>query len=253
MSKKYFIAGNWKMNNTTNDSKKLIKELIELLKNKNNVDIAICPTFLSIPTTTQLTIGTNIKVGGQNLHWEEKGAYTGELSAEMLKEAGCEYVIIGHSERRQYFGETNETVNKKIKAAFRAGLKPIICVGETLEERESNKAFDVIKSQLQFAIIDITETNYPVSEITIAYEPVWAIGTGKTATPDQAQEIHAFIRKLLIEKYGETTANDIRIQYGGSVKPENAQDLFSKPDINGALVGGASLKATMFKDIIESC
>jgi len=209
----------------------------------------ICPPFTNLTEVAKIVQGTNIGLSAQNIYWEDSGAYTGEISSPMLKELGCQYVIIGHSERRAYFGETNETVNKKIKAALAHNLTPIVCVGEVLEQRENGKTFDVVKDHVFRALEGILEAD--AKKIIIAYEPVWAIGTGKTATPEQAQEVHAFIRGLLKELYNEEVASAIRIQYGGSVKPDNAKDLLAKEDIDGALVGGASLKIDSFVKIIQ--
>jgi triosephosphate isomerase len=251
MMRKKFMAGNWKLNKTIEETEVLVTALVAKLKDVTDVDIAICPTFLGIPVAVKLTQGTPIKVGGQNLFWEMSGAYTGEISGPMLKASGCEYVIIGHSERRQYFGETNQTVNKRIQAAVVAGLKPIFCVGETLAEREAEKTFDIIKTQVVEGLAGFSPSTFDFQLLTIAYEPVWAIGTGKTATKEQAQEVHAYIRKLLADAYGKPIAEQIRIQYGGSVKPENARELMSQPDIDGALIGGASLKADDFVKIVK--
>ncbi|MFA5927792.1 MAG: triose-phosphate isomerase [Candidatus Margulisiibacteriota bacterium] len=246
-----FIAGNWKMNLNITEAKALISGLIPLVKGATNVDIAVCPVALAVPAAVEAAKGTNIKVGGQDLYWEKSGAFTGQISGDMLKSAGCEYVIIGHSERRQFFGETNETVNKKIKAAFLAGLKPIVCVGESLAEREGGKTFDVVKDHVVNSLANIKLPEFNVEDIVIAYEPVWAIGTGKTATKEQAQEVHAYIRKLLTELYGKDLADKLRIQYGGSVKADNIKELMAQPDIDGALVGGASLKADSFAGIVN--
>ena len=250
--RKPFIAGNWKMYKTIKEAVELINGLKRNLSDIEDVDIAVCPPFTALSDASELLIDSNIKLGAQDLYWEKEGAYTGEVSAAMLKDAGCEYVIIGHSERRQYFNETNETVNKKIKAALAAALLPIACVGETLKEREQQKTFDVVKSHITGALAGLSKAD--MLKLTIAYEPVWAIGTGKTATPEQAQEVHSYIRKLLSQLYDEETAELIRIQYGGSVKPENIKELKSQPDIDGALVGGASLKVDSFTNIVKgSC
>jgi triosephosphate isomerase len=203
-----------------------------------------------LPVVHDVLLESNIGLGAQNVFWEDSGAFTGEISAPILKDIGVQYVIIGHSERRQYFGETDETVNKRIKAALKHDLTPIVCVGEVLKERESNKTFDVIKKQCEGAFAGLTSEQ--MEKLIIAYEPVWAIGTGKTATPAQAQEVHQFIRKLLTKLYGDNVAQTVRIQYGGSVKPENSAELMSQPDIDGALVGGASLKAESFIGIIKN-
>lgn len=231
------------------EAKALVQDLKGRVQNVTNVEIVVCPPFISLQTVKDVLAGSNIGLGAQNVFWEKNGAFTGEVSAPMLKSVGCAYVIIGHSERRTYFGETDSTVNKRIFAALAEGLKPIVCVGETLEEREAGKTFDVIKCQITGGLANLsTEQMMPV---VIAYEPVWAIGTGKTATPAQAQEVHAFIRQLLKELFGQATADATRLQYGGSVKPENAAELMSQPDIDGALVGGASLKAETFEKIIK--
>jgi triosephosphate isomerase len=248
--RKIVIAGNWKMNNDLTQSEKLIVELKNLLQNeKPNCDVIVCPPFTSLFEASKLLKGSQIKLGAQNMHFEESGAFTGEVSASMLKSAGCEYVILGHSERRTIFGETDELINKKIKKALSAGLKPIFCVGEILEERETGITNDVVKRQILNGLTGITEAE--MKNIIIAYEPVWAIGTGKTATPAQAQEVHEFIRDLIEIEYSLETANDVTIQYGGSVKPDNAKELISQRDIDGALVGGACLKADSFLGIIK--
>ena len=213
-----------------------------------DVDVLLCPTFTAISALATEAKGTNINIGAQDIFWEAKGAFTGEIAPNMLVDAGCSYVIIGHSERRQYFGETNETVNKKVKAALAIGLIPVVCVGETLQERETNVTFKVIESQVREGLKDLSKEE--AAKIVIAYEPVWAIGTGKTATPDQAQEVHAFIRKVYSEMYG-TAAQEVRILYGGSVKPENVSELMKKEDIDGGLVGGASLKADSFEALVK--
>jgi triosephosphate isomerase len=212
-------------------------------------DVAFCPAFVSIPAVREVIAGSPIRLGGQNLYWEASGAFTGEISADMLTGAGCDLVIVGHSERRQYFGETDETVNKRLKAALAGQLDVICCVGETLEERESGKTEEVVSRQVKAAFAGLTAGEF--ASVTTAYEPVWAIGTGKTATPDMAQETHAVIRGLITDVFGAGAAEAHRIQYGGSVKPGNAKDLLSQPDIDGALVGGASLKVDDFVGIIK--
>lgn len=245
------IAGNWKMNNDIQASEKLIVELKNLLQNKKTIcEVIICPPFTSLSEASMLIKGSVIKLGAQNLHFEDNGAFTGEVSASMLKSVGCDYVIIGHSERRHIFGETDEMINKKIKKALSVQLKPIFCIGELLEERENGTANDVIKRQLLNGLEEIS--NDEMKNIIVAYEPVWAIGTGKTATPAQAQEVHSFVRSLIEDRYGKTSAENIIIQYGGSVKPENAKELLSENDIDGALVGGACLKAGSFMAIINA-
>jgi triosephosphate isomerase len=249
--RKTVIAGNWKMNNDLNESEKLIVDLKKLMQNeKPNCDVIVCPSFTSLSEASKLVGGSIIKLGAQNMHFEENGAYTGEVSASMLKSVGCEYVILGHSERRNIFGETDAVINKKIKKALSAGLKPIFCVGELLEEREKGKTNDVVKRQVLKGLDGISADD--MKNIIIAYEPVWAIGTGKTATPAQAQEVHEFIRDLIEIDYSLEVANDLVIQYGGSVKPDNAKELLSQKDIDGALVGGACLKADSFMGIIKA-
>ena len=246
--RKPIMAGNWKLNKTPNETIVFVEEIKPLLAGIADVEIVICPPFTSINVATYLTKNTNIKVGAQNLFWEKSGAFTGEVSGDMLRELGCEYVIIGHSERRQYFGETDGTINKKIFAAFAAGLVPIVCVGETLQEREAGKVEEILSTQIREGLKGLNAKEH--GKIVIAYEPVWAIGTGKTATPQQANEAHIIIRKLLKEVFGET-ADKIRIQYGGSVKPENIKELMTQSDIDGALIGGAALKADSFEKLIK--
>lgn len=244
------IAGNWKMNNDLKESEKLIVELKNLLQNeKPNCDVIVCPPFTSLTEASKLLKASVIKLGAQNMHFEESGAFTGEVSASMLKSVGCEYVILGHSERRHIFGETDEVINKKIKKALAAGLKPIFCVGELLEERENGTTNDVVKRQILKGLDGISAEE--MKNVIVAYEPVWAIGTGKTATPAQAQEVHEFIRDLIEIDYSLEIANDLVIQYGGSVKPDKAKELISQKDIDGALVGGACLKADSFLGIIK--
>ncbi len=238
------IAGNRKMNKTASEARDLAGKLIPLVASIRDRDIVLAPTFTSLQTVAETIKGTNLALAAQNLFWEDKGAFTGEISAEMLLALGCKYVIIGHSERRQYFGETDETVNKKIRQALNKGLLPIVCVGELLSEREAGKANNVIERQIAGAFKGVTAAE--MQKIVVAYEPVWAIGTGKTATPDQANEIHAFIRSKVKAMYSTEVAEALRIQYGGSVTPDNVSQLMAKPDIDGALVGGASLKPESF-------
>ena len=248
--RKNVIAGNWKMNNDLKESEKLIVELKNLLQNeKPNCDVIVCPPFTSLSEAAKLLKGSQIKLGAQNMHFEENGAFTGEVSASMLKSVGCEYVILGHSERRTIFGDGDEVINKKIKKALAAGLKPIFCVGEVLAERETGITNDVVKRQILKGLAGISADD--MKNIIIAYEPVWAIGTGKTASPAQAQEVHEFIRDLIEIDYSLEVANELTIQYGGSVKPDNAKELLSQKDIDGALVGGACLKADSFMGIIK--
>lgn len=243
------IAGNWKMHKTVAQSVALVKELIQSCADVSQREILVCPPTPSLALIYELLKNSNIKLGAQNLHWESEGAFTGEISGAMLKDAGVECVIVGHSERRQYFGETDEWVNKKMKAAYRHGLIPIVCVGETLQQREKGDAFKVVERQMRNGTSGLNPEQ--ATKLVIAYEPVWAIGTGKTATPQQAQEMHFFIRKLLSELYGKETAEKIRILYGGSIKPDNIDILMAQPDIDGGLVGGASLKAEDFTRIVR--
>lgn len=243
------IAGNWKMNNTIVDTKALVKDLIPLVKDAK-CDVVICTPYTDLAAAVEATAGTNIKVGAENVHWAEKGAFTGEISAKMLTELGVEYVIIGHSERRQYFGETDETVNMRVKAALAAGLKPIICVGELLEERESGKTAEVVTRQTKAAFKDIDKDE--LDNIVIAYEPVWAIGTGKTATAQDANDTIKVIRDTMAELYCPKCAEErVRIQYGGSMNPKNASELMAMPEIDGGLIGGASLKAEDFSKVVN--
>jgi triosephosphate isomerase len=239
------MAANWKMNKTTKETEGFINGFLPLVKGVQDVEIVIAPPFTSLPVAAKLLRDSNVKLAGQNVFYEEAGAYTGEMSPLMLKDVECSYVIAGHSERRQYFGETDETVNRKIRAAMSAGLAVIFCIGETLEERESGNTFNILKRQITEGLRGIT-AKVPV----MAYEPVWAIGTGRTASPEQAQEAHRFIRAELGNLYGDT-AGTIRILYGGSVKPDNISSLMSKEDVDGALVGGASLNPDSFAGIVK--
>ena len=245
------IAGNWKMNKNTGESIDLANSIKRSVYDIGEVEIVICPPYTSLSDVKEVIMETNIKLGAQDCYWEKEGAFTGEVSAPMLKDIGCEYVIIGHSERRQFFGETNETVNKKVKAVLKEGLKPIVCVGEKLEERKSGKTFDVIKDHVTNSMAGLSKED--MLKTVIAYEPVWAIGTGVNATREQAQEAHQYIRKLLKGIFGEETAKAVRIQYGGSVKPDNIKELILQEDVDGALVGGASLKADSFSQIVKNC
>ncbi|MEO5355866.1 MAG: triose-phosphate isomerase [Nitrospirae bacterium YQR-1] len=240
-----FISANWKMYKTTGETKDFISKFLPAVKSVADVDIVLAPPFTSLAAAGELLKGTNVDLSAQNMYFEAEGAYTGEISAKMLLDLGCKYVILGHSERRQYFGETDEFLNKKVKAARAAGLDVIFCIGETLDERNSGKMFDIIKRQVTGGLKDV-DTN----GLVIAYEPVWAIGTGVTATPEQAQEAHAFVRDQLRNVYGGK-ADELRILYGGSVKPENVKELMEKPDVDGALVGGASLKPDSFEKIVK--
>ncbi len=247
--RKKIIAGNWKLNNTSKEAIELVTLLKRDLADVTDVGIIVCPVFTVLADVRDVLNESNIKIGAQNLFWEDSGAFTGEISAPLLKDVGVEYVIIGHSERRQYFGETDETVNKKIKAALSHGLTPIVCVGENLEERETDKTFDVIGKQCKESLAGYSAEE--MKKMIIAYEPIWAIGTGKTAAPDQAQKVHKFIRDLLAEMHSDELAQSITIQYGGSVKPDNIKELISQVDIDGALVGGASLKRDSFVAIVN--
>jgi triosephosphate isomerase len=242
------MAGNWKMNKTISETQTFIESLKHSVSDISDIEILICPPFTSLFALREQIQGTNIALGAQNLFWEAKGAWTGEISPAMIKDSGCQYVLIGHSERRQFFGETDESVNKKTKAAFEAGLIPIVCVGETLQEREGNITFKVIERQIKEGLSQLLPQN--AKEIVIAYEPVWAIGTGKTASPQQAQEVHQFIRKVYESLY-PGNAENIRLLYGGSVKPDNISELMRQQDIDGGLVGGASLEADSFLKLIK--
>ena len=246
--RKKVIAGNWKMNMLPDAAIRFIDELTPMVKNTEN-EVVLCVPYTDLFYSLLAAQNTNIKIGAQNMHWEESGAYTGEVSAKMLKSIGVEYVIIGHSERRQYFAETDETVNKKIKAAFANELKPIVCVGETLEQRESGDALNVITMQTQKALEGLAEEQ--VANTIIAYEPIWAIGTGKTATSEDANEAIKAIRNKILDLYGQNASNRVIIQYGGSVKSTNAKELFEMSDIDGGLVGGASLNAEEFAKIVN--
>lgn len=242
------IAGNWKMNKNRQEAQGFMKEFIPLVADTQN-EVVICAPYLDLSSLVEMTKGTNVKIGAQNVHWEEHGAYTGEVSASMLKEVGVEYVIIGHSERRQYFNETDEIVNKKIKVAFEHGLKPIVCVGETLEQREQGITKQVITNQTKLALEGLDREQ--VEHTIIAYEPIWAIGTGKTATSEDANNSIKEIRQEIAQIYGQNVAQRVIIQYGGSVKSANAKELFTTSDIDGGLVGGASLKAEEFSKIVN--
>jgi triosephosphate isomerase len=243
------IAGNWKMNKTVAEAVALASEIKEKVAGVENVKIIVCPVFTAVKSVADVLKGTNVKVGAQDMYWETSGAYTGEVSGEMLLEAGAEYVIIGHSERRQYFGETNETVNKKLKKALSIGLKPIVCIGETLADRESGATEAVVKKQVREGFVGLTAEE--MKGTIIAYEPVWAIGTGKTATAEQAEAVHAFVRNLVSQLWDKETADAVVIQYGGSMKPENVASLLAQPDIDGGLIGGAALKADSFEKLVK--
>jgi len=244
-----FIAGNWKMNKTVEEAIDLVKGLKVHLKGIEDVEVAIAPPFTALYAASQELKGSSIHLASQNLFYEEKGAFTGEVSPVMLKECGCRYAIIGHSERRQFFGETDATVNRRIKAALKFDLKVIFCIGETLEEREEGKTFAVLERQAEGGLKDLVEKE--VKDMVVAYEPVWAIGTGKTATPEQAEEVHLSIRRKIERLYSRGISEGIRIQYGGSVTPENIKGLMERENIDGALVGGASLKVETFSRIVR--
>ncbi len=247
--RKAVIAGNWKMNKTPKEAKVLLDEMAPLVKDAD-CEVIACVPYVDLCTAIEATKGTNIKIGAENCHWAESGAFTGEISTGMLTEMGVEYVVLGHSERRQYFGETDETVNKRTKAALAAGLKPIVCVGELLWERECDITEEVIARQIKLDLFDVSAED--VKKVIIAYEPVWAIGTGKTATADQAEEVCAFIRATLAKLYNEEVANAVTIQYGGSMNDGNCDELLSKENVDGGLIGGASLVAEKFATIVKA-
>lgn len=244
------IAGNWKMNTDRSSAADLASGVVQKMGDPGKVQVAVCPPFVNLEVVGQVIEGSAVRLGAQNMHFEESGAYTGEISASMLKAAGCHYVILGHSERREYFGETDESVNKKVKKALASGLVPIMCIGETLDQREAGQEQEVVRRQVERGLADVTIDD--ASQLVLAYEPVWAIGTGRTATPEQAQEMHAFIRGLLNNQFGERVAADIQVLYGGSMKPSNARELLEKKDVDGGLIGGASLKAEDFVALIEA-
>ena len=248
--RKKIVAGNWKMNKTNSEAVKTVTELKEIVNGLNGAEIVVATPFTAISDVVKAVAGANIKVAAQNMHWEEKGAFTGEIAPCMLKELGVEYVILGHSERREYFGETNEIVNKKVKAALKNGITPILCVGEKLADREAGNTENVVKDHTVGGMKDLTKEE--AAKVVIAYEPVWAIGTGKTASPEQAEEVHLFIRTLLTEMYDAATAEKIVIQYGGSMNAANSKDLLAKPNIDGGLIGGASLVPADFSVIVKN-
>jgi len=243
------MAGNWKMNKTVEESVDLVKQLKAAIAGVKGVEVAVAPAFTALYAVSKELKDSTVRLAAQNMFWEEKGAFTGEVSPLMLKEVGCAYVIIGHSERRQFFGETDEKVNRRMKMVIAHGMKPIFCIGEMLKEREENRTFSVVERQIEGGLKDIKENE--VKTMVIAYEPVWAIGTGKTATPQQAEEVHRFIRQKLERLYSQGVAEAMRVQYGGSVTPENVKGLMDQEDIDGALVGGASLKSDSFSRIVR--
>ncbi len=246
--RKPIIAGNWKMNMTPDEAKALVTELIPLVKDAK-AEVVVCPPYVDLAVVQPLIAGTNIKLGSQSIHWAAKGAFTGEVSADMLKAFGVSYAIIGHSERRQYFGETDESVNARAKAAIAAGITPIICVGESLDQREAGETDAFVSGQTVAALKDISAAD--AEKLVIAYEPIWAIGTGKTATNEQANETVGVVRAAVASVYGKETAEKVRIQYGGSMNPKNASELMAMPEIDGGLIGGASLKAEDFSKVVN--
>jgi triosephosphate isomerase len=249
MARKKFIAGNWKMNTTLDEARALARGIVDAAGKVTDVDIAVCPPYVSLQAVGEIIKGSSVKLGAQDVHWEAKGAFTGKVSCAMLKSAGVTYVIVGHSEQRTYFNETDDTVNKKAKAVLAAGLLPIICVGETLAERRAGRLSEVVERQVTGAFAGIAKPEARIC--TVAYEPVWAIGTGEVATPAQANEAHQFIRKVLASLYDNAVADAMRIQYGGSMKPDNAKALLALSDVDGGLIGGAALKAQDFLGIIR--
>jgi len=248
--RKKIVAGNWKMNKVTGEAVALATAVKSAIAEGAEVEVVLCPTFTALKTVGDILAGSSIKLGAQNMHWEKEGAFTGEISPGMLKDLGCQYVILGHSERRQFFHETDGNVNRKAKAALAAGLIPIVCVGETLEQREANQTEEVVTTQVTRSLAGLDEGGF--RRVVVAYEPVWAIGTGRTATPAQAQAVHALIRQVLAKVCNPGAAQAVRIQYGGSVKPANARELFSQADIDGGLIGGAALEAASFVDIVKA-
>lgn len=251
MARQPIIAGNWKMNGTVAEAAALAQAVVKRVASQPDLEVVLCPPFTAIFKVAEIVRGTPVALGAQNLHWERQGAYTGEVSAPLLRDLGCRWCIIGHSERRIHFGETDGMIRRKLRAALESGLKVILCVGETLPLRQQGKTWEVVESQLQSALEGV-EPLRVAEEIVIAYEPVWAIGTGQNATPGQAQEVHGSIRSWLTARIARATAQSVRIQYGGSVKPENAGELLSQPDVDGALVGGASLDSKAFLSILEA-
>lgn len=250
MTRKKLIAGNWKMNKTSAEAAALAKEIVLDVGKQTDVDIAVCPPFTSLELVGKALEGSNVKLGAQNMHPEASGAYTGEISAPMLRAFYAAYVILGHSERRSYFAETDAFINQKVLAALKSQLRPILCVGETLAEREAGDTLKVVQTQLEAGLQGVSKDE--VNSVVVAYEPVWAIGTGKVATTEQAQEVHAFVRSLLTKLYGEAVAQKLRILYGGSMKPSNAPELLAQKDIDGGLIGGAALEARSFVDLVKA-
>jgi len=249
MARKKFIAGNWKMNTTLDEARALAKAIVDAAGRVTDVDVAVCPPYISLAAVGEAVMGSSVKLGAQDVHWEAKGAFTGKISCAMLKSVGVTYVIVGHSEQRIYFHETDETVNKKVRAVLSAGLLPIVCVGETLAERKVGRLIEVVGRQVKGAFAGIAKAD--ALKCTVAYEPVWAIGTGEVATPAQANEAHQFIRTVLASLYDKAAADAMRIQYGGSMKPDNAKALLALSDVDGGLIGGAALKAQDFFGIVK--
>jgi triosephosphate isomerase len=250
MSRKYFIAGNWKMNKTPEEGAKLASEIASIVSKDASVDVVICPTFTALDRVSQAIEGSAVKLGAQNLYPKTSGAYTGEISPEMLREVFAKFVILGHSERREYFGESDAFVNEKVKFSLENLINPIFCIGETLEQREADETLEVVKTQLLGGLVGVEGSQ--MGSVVVAYEPVWAIGTGKTATPKMAQEVHGSIRALLNEQYGDVVGEKVRILYGGSMKPANAEELLSQKDIDGGLIGGAALDSNSFCDLVAA-
>jgi len=250
VTRKRVVAGNWKLNLGPEEGIGLVQELLPLLTDEAKCDVVICPPYLTLSDAGKALQGSQIELGAQNVHWAESGAFTGEVGPSMLLTIGCRWVILGHSERRQLFGETDEGVNQRLSASLAAGLKPIVCIGETLGERDAGRVEDVVLGQLDRSLAGLTSQQ--ATATTVAYEPVWAIGTGRTATPEQAEEVHAMIRNRLTATFGEDTAQQMRVQYGGSVKPDNAAELFGQENIDGGLIGGASLDAESFAAIVHA-
>lgn len=248
--RKPIVAGNWKMNKTVAEAVDLVDEIKRDLADCSGVDVVLCPPFTALKSVSDAITSTQLDLGAQNMHWEASGAYTGEVAPGMLRELFCHYVILGHSERRAYFHETDEIVNKKVKAALAANLRPIVCVGEVLEDRDGGRTEAVVEEQVRGSLAGLSDREW--ADVVIAYEPVWAIGTGRTATPEQAQEAHAFIRSVVADMADESLSQALRIQYGGSMKPANAGELMSQPDIDGGLIGGAALEARSFVDIVKA-
>ncbi len=250
MIRKKLIAGNWKMNKTSAGASTLVQEIVAEIGRVTDVDILVCPPFTSLESAGKLLEGSNVKLGAQNMHHEASGAYTGEISASMLRSTFATYVILGHSERRTYFAENDKFINQKVLAALKNQLKPVLCVGETLAERESGATLKVVQTQLEGALEGVSKEQ--ATSVVVAYEPVWAIGTGKVATTEQAQEVHAFIRSLLVKLFGDAIAQKVRILYGGSMKPSNAPELLAQKDIDGGLIGGASLESRSFVELVKA-